>query len=179
VLVKKVTAVFRDTKGNLPKVYWAIISSPEFISRENYRAKFKTPIYFTVSALRATEANVASTAEPVRRLTKMGEPIYNCPDPTGYRDVAESWMDAGVLTARWQYSWDLLRGSLPGITVGAPFFDRYKGLKPEDVEAKLIEDLIGGDVGDHELAALKEVAQKGDQPRMVSILLGSPSFQQR
>ena len=35
--------VFRETDGDLPKVYWAILSSPEFMSRENYRAKFKTP----------------------------------------------------------------------------------------------------------------------------------------
>ena len=53
-----------------------------------------------------------------------------------------------------------------------------KSLKPDEVEAKMLEDLIGGDVGDHELTALKEVAQQGDQPRMVSIILGSPSFQQ-
>ncbi len=178
-LVKKVSAVFRESRGNLPKVYWAIISSPEFMSRENYRAKFKTPIYFTVSALRTTAPKLENVYEITKRIGKMGEPIYNCPDPTGYRDQAESWMDAGVLTTRWQFSWDLVRGDISGATVGDGFFARYKALKPEEVEGKMLDDLIGGDVGDRELAALKEVAEQGDQARMVSIILGSPSFQQR
>ncbi|HET6251224.1 MAG TPA: DUF1800 domain-containing protein [Tepidisphaeraceae bacterium] len=178
-LVKRVASVWRDTKGNLPKVYAAIIDSKEFMSRDNYRAKFKTPFYFTISSLRATDAKFDDLGDTCARDAKMGQPIYNCPDPTGYRDVAESWMDAGVLTARWQFSWDLVRGDLSGVKVGDALFSRYKNLKPEEVEAKMIEDLIGGDVGDRELTALKEVAQQGDQPRMVSILLGSPSFQQR
>jgi uncharacterized protein (DUF1800 family) len=179
LLVKRVSAKWRETKGNLPKVYWEIISSAEFMSRDNYRSKFKSPIYFTVSALRATSSQITSGLETTRRLGKMGEPIYYCPDPTGYRDVAESWMDAGVLTSRWQFSWDLIRGEVSGMKVGEEFFGRYKSLKPEEVEGKMIEDLIGGDVGDHELTALKEVAAQGDYPRMASIILGSPSFQQR
>jgi hypothetical protein len=149
------------------------------MSRENYRAKFKTPFYFTISALRATDASFDNLNECANRNAKMGQPIYNCPDPTGYRDVAESWMDAGVLTARWQFSWDLLRGDISGVKIGDAFFSRYKTMKPDEVEAKMIEDLVGGDVGDHELKALKEVADQGDQQRMVSIILGSPSFQQR
>ncbi|HZL34578.1 MAG TPA: DUF1800 domain-containing protein [Tepidisphaeraceae bacterium] len=178
-LVRQVALVFRQTDGDLPKVYWAIISSRDFMSRLNYRAKFKTPVFFTVSALRATSAKLDSAAETCDRIAKMGEAIYNCPDPTGYRDVAESWMDAGVLTSRWQFSWDLMAGSVEGVKVPATFLARYKSLNSEAAEAKMIEDLIGGDVGDRELVALKEVAGQGDQPRMVSIILGSPSFQQR
>ena len=50
----KVASVFRATDGDLPRVYAAIINSPEFLHRNNYRAKFKTPFEFTVSALRTT-----------------------------------------------------------------------------------------------------------------------------
>jgi uncharacterized protein (DUF1800 family) len=178
-LVKNVASVFKQSQGNLPKVYAAILNSPDFMNRDNYRAKFKSPYFFTVSSLRATSAKLDNVLETTRRIEKMGEPIYNCPDPTGYRDVAESWMDAGVLTSRWQFSWDLLRGDISGVSVGDAFLSRYKNLKPEEIEAKMIEDLIGGDVGDRELTALKEPAAAGDLPRMASIILGSPSFQQR
>jgi hypothetical protein len=178
-LVKKVSAVFRESKGNLPKVYWAILSSPEFMNRDNYRAKFKTPFQFTVSALRSTSANFENGEDACARLRRMGEPIYDCPDPTGYRDVAESWMDAGVLTTRWQFAWDLLRGEVKGITVPPTFVEGYKSLKSDEAELKMIEDLVGGDVGDRELTTLKEVAANGDFQRMASIILGSPSFQQR
>ncbi|MDB5300496.1 MAG: hypothetical protein JWO87_2159, partial [Phycisphaerales bacterium] len=178
-LVKRVAAVFRESKGNLPKVYWAILSSPEFMSRDNYRAKFKTPFQFTVSALRSTSAKLENEEDACNRLRRMGEPIYDCPDPTGYRDVAESWMDAGVLTTRWQFAWDLLRGDVKGITVPPEFLAGYKSLKSEEAELKMIEDLVAGDVGDRELTTLKAVAANGDFQRMASIILGSPSFQQR
>ena len=178
-LVRHVASVFRETQGDLPKVYWAIISSKEFMSRDNYRCKFKTPFQFVVSALRSTNAKVDGLLPVVDTLRRMGEPVYDCPDPTGYRDQAESWMDAGVLTTRWQLSWDVVRGSVDGIKVPDSFLNRYKNLKPEEVEEKMIGDLIGGDCGDRELVALKDAASAGDTQRMISILLGSPSFQQR
>ena len=178
-LVRKVASVFRSTQGDLPKVYEAIINSREFMSRENYRSKFKTPFQFTVSALRATGAKLDDARQACKTVARMGEPIYNCPDPTGWRDQAESWMDAGVLTTRWQFAWDLARGTVDGVTVPESFFDRYKSDKPAVTEQRMIEDLTGGDAGDRELAALKDVANNGDLPRMSSIMLGSPSFQQR
>ena len=178
-LIRQVAGVWRETQGDLPKVYAAIINSPEFFKRENYRSKFKTPFQFCVSTLRATNAKVDSTDQVAAELWKMGEPIYNCADPTGYRDQAESWMDSGVLTTRWQFSWDIVRGSVNGIALPDSFLDRYKNLKPEEAEQRMLEDLVGGDVGDRELQTLKEVATNGDLPRMTSIILGSPSFQQR
>jgi hypothetical protein len=57
--------------------------------------------------------------------------------------------------------------------------NRYKSLKPEAAMQKMIEDLLEGEVGDRELAALKDSADAQDIPRMMSIVLGSPSFQQR
>ncbi len=178
-LVKRVASVFQDSEGDLPKVYAAIIFSPEFMSRENYRAKFKTPMQFAVSALRATDAQVEDFSSTAGTVTGMGEAIYECADPTGYRDVAESWMDAGVLTKRWDYAWALMRGSVGGASVPQSFLDRYKGMKPEDLEAKLITNMIGGEVGDREIKSLQSAATDNDVPRMVSIILGSPSFQQR
>ena len=178
-LVQKVSSVFKQTQGDLPKVYMAIIDSPEFMSRENYRSKFKTPFQFVVSSLRATNAQVNDASYCTEVLRKMGEPVYDCPDPTGYFDTAERWMDAGVLTTRWQFAWDLTRGSADGVQIPPSFIDRYKTLKPEEAEQKLIEDLLEGEVGDRELAALKDVASSGDIQRMMAIVLGSPSFQQR
>ena len=51
--------------------------------------------------------------------------------------------------------------------------------KPEEIEEKMIGDLIAGDAGDRELVALKDAANKKDIRRMTSIMLGSPSFEQR
>ncbi len=43
----------------------------------------------------------------------------------------------------------------------------------------MIEDLIGGDVGDRELHVLQEAAANNDTPQMLGVILGSPSFQQK
>jgi uncharacterized protein (DUF1800 family) len=178
-LVQKVAGVFHDTEGDLPKVYEAIIFSPEFMSRANYRAKFKTPFQFAVSALRSTDAVVEDLKPTANVVAQMGEPIYDCPDPTGYRDVAESWLDAGVLTKRWDYAWALARGSVAGVSIPASFYDPYKSLKPADLEQKMIENLVGGDVGDREIHAIQDAANNNDMPRMLSVIIGGPSFQQR
>jgi uncharacterized protein (DUF1800 family) len=178
-LVRKVAGVFRDSGGDLPKVYRAILTSPEFMERSNYRAKFKTPFEFTVSALRATSAKVDDGSATCDVIAKMGQPIYDCEDPTGFYDQAEAWMDAGVLTSRWDYSWKLVRGSIPGVQVPADFLKKYESLPSAEVRDQMARDLIGADIGDRTAQAMTQALGEGNRPRMLSILLGSPDFQQQ
>jgi uncharacterized protein (DUF1800 family) len=173
-LVKKVANVFRETDGDLPKVYTAILTSPEFFSRENYHSKFKTPFQFCVSAIRATNAKIEDAGETEKYLQKMGEPIYLCPDPTGYFDQAERWMDAGVLTTRWDYGQRLARDGVGGVSISKAFMEKYASIGDHDkMVAKVIDDILAGEVGD------KEKHIEGNAERVIGILLGGPSFQQR
>ncbi|HEX8912565.1 MAG TPA: DUF1800 domain-containing protein [Humisphaera sp.] len=178
-LIAKVEKVFADTKGDLPKVYEAIFYSPEFLDRGNFRAKFKTPFEFTVSALRAVDARVDDPRDTVRVLTKMGQEIYNCPDPTGYYDRAEAWLDSGVLTSRWDYSLSMCRGSIKGVTPNPKVFAKHKGKKVDDLYKDVVRELICDDIGDKTRQVLKEAADAGDIQRMYAILIGCPSFQQQ
>jgi uncharacterized protein (DUF1800 family) len=172
--------VFRESGGDLPKVYRAILTSPEFMERSNYRAKFKTPFEYTVSAIRATDAKLADGGETVNVIAKMGEPIYDCDDPTGVYDQAEAWMDAGVLTSRWDYAWKMARGSIRGVKVPDEFFGRYAALQPTAARDKMVHDVIGADIGDRTAQSLTQAAQSpNDRKRMLAILLGSPDFQQQ
>ena len=177
-LVAKVTAVFKKTEGDLPKVYAAIVFSPEFVERANYRSKFKTPFEFVVSAARALDCKVTDTAEACHTLARMGQEIYNCPDPTGYYFKAESWMDAGVLTGRWDFSLELARGGVKGLKPSADVLKKYSSLKGDDRFVLMVRDLIGDDIGDRTRQSLKEASDANDIPRMLGVLLGSPSFQQ-
>lgn len=173
-LVKKVAQVFMETDGDLPSLYKAIIYSPEFFNRENYHSKFKTPFQFAVSTIRATNAKLEDGGETDRYLQKMGEPIYLCPDPTGYFDQAERWMDAGVLTTRWEYAQRLLRDSVGGVQVPKSFVEKYAKIEPHDkMVAAIIEDVLAGEVGDRE----KHI--DGSAERVIGVLIGGPSFQQR
>jgi uncharacterized protein (DUF1800 family) len=175
-LVTKIASVFRQTDGDLPRVYEAIIKSPEFLQRFNYRAKFKTPFEFTVSALRTTDATITDGGATLTVLAKMGEPLYNSKDPTGYYDQAEAWRDAGVLTSRWDYSWKLIRNSIPGVTVSSDFIKSYAGLKDKELQERLIDTIVGSDIGNKTLDVLRKST---DLPQMISVLMGSPSFQQQ
>ena len=175
-LVTKIAAVFRSTDGDLPRVYAAIINSPEFLQRYNYRAKFKTPFEFTVSALRTTDATITDGATTLDVLSKMGEPLYNSKDPTGYYDQAEAWRDAGVLTSRWDYSWKLLRNSVPGVTVSSDFIKSYAGLKDKELQERLVDTIIGSDIGNKTLDVLRKSTGLTET---ISVLMGSPSFQQQ
>ena len=175
-LVKKVSSVFTQSGGDLPKVYAAIIKSEDFMQRYHFRSKFKTPFEFAVSALRTTNATIQSGKSTVETLAKMGQPLYNCKDPTGYYDQAEAWRDAGVLTSRWDYSWKLLRNHVPGVTVPSEFLKPYSGLEGKALHDKLIDTLIGADIGTRTLEVLRKTTELSE---MVSVLMGSPSFQQQ
>jgi uncharacterized protein (DUF1800 family) len=61
-----------------------MIQSPEFWSPGVYRAKFKTPLEFVVSAVRASGANVVAPDALVQNLTAMGMQPYGMVPPTGY-----------------------------------------------------------------------------------------------
>jgi uncharacterized protein (DUF1800 family) len=178
-LVKKVAQVFTQTDGDLPKVYEAIIRSPEFFQRSNYRAKFKTPFEFAVSALRITDAQVEDAKITIDTLAKMGQPVYNCKDPTGYYDQAEAWRDAGVLTSRWDYAWKMMRGSIPGVAVPEKFKQTFSGLQDKQLIDKMVETLIGSDIGTRTLDMMRKEAKDGKLDEMLSVLMGSPSFQQQ
>jgi len=178
-LVKKVTQVFKQTEGDLPKVYQAIVFSPEFVDRANYRAKFRTPYEFAVGAMRMVDAKVDNTGAVCKTLARMGQEVYNCPDPTGYYDRAEAWMDSGVLTSRWDFAWAMMRGSVNGVTPSKAVLDKYTAMKGDDRFVQMVRDFIGDDIGDRTRQVLKEAGDANDVPRMMSILLGSPSFQQQ
>ena len=178
-LVTRVENAFLQSKGDLPKVYEAIFYSPEFLDRGNFRAKFKTPFEFVVSANRAVGATVDSARKTNQVLARMGQEVYNCPDPTGYFDRSEAWLDAGVLTARWDYALSLARGDIDGIKPAEKVFDRHKGKKVDDLYKDIVRELICDDIGDKTRQVLKEAADGGDVKRMYSILIGCPSFQQQ
>ena len=54
-----------------------ILTSPEFLSPDAYRAKVKTPFEFVVSAVRATGAEVQDATPLVRAMQQLGMPLYS------------------------------------------------------------------------------------------------------
>jgi uncharacterized protein (DUF1800 family) len=116
-LVARVASVFQRTKGDLPSVYAAIFSSPEFWLDEAFGSKTKTPLELAASAVRALggSVNPAQATTLAQHVARMGEPLYRCQPPTGFSDVAEAWVNPGALLNRLNFGAALAAGRIPGV----------------------------------------------------------------
>ncbi len=180
-LVKRVAGVFRRSRGDLKKVYEAIIFSPEFISPQHHQSKFKTPLEFTVSAIRATGAHVTRYEDLMRGLSRMGQPIYQMDDPTGYLDQSEAWLDPGVLLHRWHFALQLSEGRLDGVRLNEQLAQSLVDMPEDQVKEHMAQQVLPGGMDDQTDRVLTEaMASMGVYRRQVlGFLLGSPAFQQQ
>lgn len=95
-LVGQVASVFRASDGNIKKVLIAIFTSREFNDVSNYLAQVKTPLEFIVGIYR--NVGVWSSRDPFRkRLAAVGQPLFDMPVPTGYKEQAKEWLNTNVL----------------------------------------------------------------------------------
>ena len=118
-LVDRAAARFRDTHGDLREVVKTIVTSPEFLAASARDAKFKTPFELVVSAVRTTGAEVSDARAFVQTLQQLGEPLYMCQPPTGYKDTADAWISAGGLVTRMNFATRFASGNMPGVTLPA------------------------------------------------------------
>lgn len=176
-LIDKIVGIFRQTEGDLQEIYRAIIMSPEFAEARHYRAKFKTPMDFAASALRITDAKITHTRHLAHELRLMGQPIYECLEPTGYSDAQESWLDPGVMVYRWNFAIQLVTEKMPGVKIGSGFADKILKASSQSGRARAVIEQVMPFAYDSRTERL--VSQSGDVRTMVALALGSPSFQQQ
>ncbi len=176
-LVAEIAKVFKRTKGDLPEVYEAIVFSEDFLYRQNHRVKFKTPFEYVVSAVRATGAEATSYGQIDQALSLMGQKTYGCPDPTGWYDTAEAWLDPGVLVYRWTFAMDLAGNRLKGIRVPEALL---ANLPAEELKKKLANQVLPAGLSERTSTIIdEELGRNPSAQEMLSILLGSPDFQQQ
>jgi len=178
-MVRQVARTFRKTRGNLKKVYEAIIFSPHFVDRANYRVKFKTPYEFTVSALRITDAQIADWGPTRRALKFMGQPIYQMDDPTGYDDRTEAWLNPGVLLYRWDYAMRLGEGRVEGITISTSFFTSLPRTSSLEMSSHLVGKWLPGGLDTREHQMLTRAVKRYGKESVMGLVLGTPTFQQQ
>ena len=188
-LVDRVAARFHETDGDLREVMRTILTSPEFLSPDAYRAKVKTPFEFVVSALRATGADVADAQPLVRELQQLGMPLYQCQPPTGYKDTGDAWVNTGALVSRMNFALRLATNQVPRTVVSlqSSVFSHQSAVtspqsrgRPVAVRARCatqpLRRFLSGDVSD---ATRATIAKATTAPQMAALTLGSPEFQRR
>ncbi len=194
-MVERISKVWMETGGDLPKVYRAIVTDPEFFTRKNYQAKFKRPYEFLISAMRATGAQVTSWNSFLhgveQMLGRMNEALYRCQDPTGYYDQAEAWRDPGAIATRWTIATELASGKIGGVRVSPSLYEGLSDDKPREFKTILaqrilpvaglgartsanIDRFVDAMLQKNPKAGVKDLA-----PKIVAVLLGSPEFQKQ
>jgi uncharacterized protein (DUF1800 family) len=160
-LVERMAATFLATDGDLREVMRTMLKSPEFWSPKTYRAKFKTPLEFVVSAIRATGADATAADSLVQNLNSMGMRPYGMEVPTGYSMKAETWQTEGAVLARINFSTALTQGRLVGVQFDpANLITRGLLAFPEPPNAELAEQKRAG--VDRVIALMEETLLNGE-----------------
>jgi uncharacterized protein (DUF1800 family) len=113
-LVTRMAKTFESNDGDIRAVLRTMIYSPEFWSREAYRAKIKTPFELVVSTARALGSDVDTPMPLVQWTGRIGEPLYQCQPPTGYADKSDAWVNTGALLNRLNFSLALAGNKVRG-----------------------------------------------------------------
>jgi uncharacterized protein (DUF1800 family) len=96
----------------------------------------------------------------------MGEPLFLAQAPTGYPDIAASWVSADMLLTRMNFVTDLVANRLPGAKVPVETLKNRDGL---------IRRIAPDSLSPATQAALAET--EGNQS--IALLLAAPEFQRR
>jgi uncharacterized protein (DUF1800 family) len=191
-LVKHVTEVFTKSGGDLTRVYEAIFTAPEFWSDAAFRTKTKTPFELVASALRAVGAETTE-AEPVsREIDKLGEPLYRCAPPTGYKETADAWVSTGGLLGRINFGLALGAGRIKGTVFDR---DELTGNPPPEGDEALVDRLSANVLHTAPSAATRAIIVRelghatapipyqepppSAVPLTLGLLLGSPEMQKQ
>jgi len=112
-------------------------------------------------------------------LRMMGQPIYQCEDPTGYDTQAEAWRDPGVLGYRWDYALKLARGQIGGVELGSSFMEMIRNAPRDEQVQIMIDSLIPGGVDERTRKILDMQHEQHGLQRTLGVVLGAPAFQQQ
>ena len=173
-LVDAMAATFRDTDGDIAAVLQTMFGAPEF--KASLGAKFKDPVHFTVSALRAAYGDtVILNAQPLLNwLNRMSEPLYGHETPDGYATTEAAWSGPGEMETRFEIARQIGLGysglfKLPDDTA-------KEAAPPPDIRETHYYQAIAANLGPATTGALAQAKSPTDWNML---FLSSPEFMRR
>ena len=169
------------THGDIRAVLRAIAASPDFWAVEHRHARFKTPLEFVASAVRAVGGEPDTTTHLLGALRQLGELPFMRLTPDGYPEAAAFWMNSGAILTRMNLALGLASGRMPGV---ATDLDSLVPVTPDydALVSRVGAVILGGQGSARTLQTIRE--QIGDMPNQrnarnmaVALALGSPDFQ--
>jgi uncharacterized protein (DUF1800 family) len=202
-LVDRAAARFRETGGNIREVVRTIVTSPEFFAPGAYRAKVKTPFEFVASAVRATSAEVRTSAaspprersEPAKRRARerVGESEGRSPsDQIDAQLLVQTLRTLGMppygcqpptgyadRADAWVNTGALLNRMNFAVSLTGGRMHGVRTSPAENLETArdtLVDQVLAGDLS---AATRSTVARATQAPQAIALLVGSPEFQRR
>ncbi|HTO92563.1 MAG TPA: DUF1800 domain-containing protein [Candidatus Sulfotelmatobacter sp.] len=173
-------AAWKRSDGSIREVVRAILSSPEFWAEARSRTKFKTPLEFVASSVRAVDGTVGVEPGPARAVARLGQPLYQQPVPTGYADTEAAWANSAALFERMNVAVALAAGRMPGVSVDLDPLVETTG----DADAllqRVDQALFSGQLSSHTEEVIRRQIEGLNPPQAramaVGLGLGGPDFQ--
>jgi uncharacterized protein (DUF1800 family) len=101
-LIQAMMATWAASDGDIKQVLQTLFASPAF--KSSLSQKFKDPVHYAVSALRATYGQqVILNIQPLLGwLNRMGQPLYGHETPDGYPMTQAAWSGPGEMETRFE-----------------------------------------------------------------------------
>ncbi|MBW4595254.1 MAG: DUF1800 domain-containing protein [Brasilonema angustatum HA4187-MV1] len=171
-LVKHLQERFLATDGNIREVLNTLFHSKEFWEAKNFNAKFKTPLQYVVSAVRATGTQVNNYTPLSNTLQQMGMPVYGCQTPDGYKNTQEAWLNPDAMTRRLGFATILANGRL---RLSAGNQTQNEPSLNQPVDALQLTSTLGNSFSQKTQRAIASTPPQ----LQAALILGSPEFMRR
>jgi uncharacterized protein (DUF1800 family) len=155
--VERVARMFVKSGGDLPRVYAALIESPQ--AWDAAARKFKTPEDFVFSTLRSLSIVPQQPEEVLRSFELLGQRQFTPGSPAGWPDTSKSWDGSDALMHR----------VLWATRVAAKY---EQGIPPAELAAACLGNYARSDT-------LTAVSRATSSSQGLALLLTSPEFQRR
>jgi uncharacterized protein (DUF1800 family) len=174
-LVERLAARFRQSDGDIRAVLHDLFASSEF--RASVAAKFKSPYRYVLSAVRAAGVPVINPRPLLGTMARLGQPLYHCATPDGYRDSEDAWLSPDATVMRVSFATALAAGRLPlhAAPQGEGPVIEASTSAGVPVDAAPLEGLLGPALGQRTRAAVAEAPAE----LRAALILGSPDFMRR
>jgi uncharacterized protein (DUF1800 family) len=170
-LVKAMSATFQKSDGDISAVLRTLFASAEF--RASLGQKFKDPMHWTVSALRASFGSriITNTQPVINWLNRMGEPLYGHETPDGYPLLESAWSGPGQMATRFEIARQ--------IGAGAPQLFRPDNAPPTPSPPPVLEQTAYYTSLALPAATKTAITQGATQTDRNMLFLSSPDFMRR
>ena len=111
-LVDLLAKTFLDSQGNIKTVLNTLLHSSEFNNSQYHNAKFKTPLQYMISIVRASGLDNPELTKIEGMLGQLAMPVFGCETPNGYQNTKEAWLNPNAMLRRVSSAVHIANGSL-------------------------------------------------------------------